>query len=104
MVSLALNGFLDKVEIIKLLKHLLESILDLIHKDGNKPIVDEITENVAILYNKDIIDDVDLDDDELTIDNENVSEVIKTLAIMKAKDYNSLTSKSVFKFMDLSEL
>ena len=104
LVNLSLNGFLDKVEIIKLLKHLLESILYLIHRDGNKPIVDEITENVAILYNKDIIDNIDLDDDELTIDNDNVSEVIKTLAIMKAKDYNSLTSKSVFKFMDLSEL
>lgn len=104
LVSLSLNGFLDKVEIIKLLKHLLVSILDLIHKDDNKPIVDEITENVAILYNKDIIDNVDLDDDELTIDNDNISEVIKTIAIMKAKDYKSLTSKSVFKFMDLSEL
>jgi len=104
LVNLSLNGFLDKVEIIKLLKHLLESILDLIHKDGNKPIVDEITENVAILYNTDIMNDVDLDDDELTIDNDNVSEVIKTIAIMKAKDYKSLTSKSVFKFMDLSEL
>ncbi len=106
LVNLSLNGFLDKVEIIKLLKHLLESILYLIHKDGNKPIVDEITENVAILYNKDIIDDddIDLDDYELTIDNDNVSEVIKTIAIMKAKDYESLTSKSVFKFMDLSEL
>jgi len=104
LVNLALNGFLDKVEIVKLLKHLLSNILNLINKDGNKPIIDEITENVAVLYNMEILDETDLEDEELTIDNDTVVEVIKTISIMKAKDYKSLTNKSVFKFMDLSEL
>ncbi len=108
LVSLAQIGFLDKAEIIKLNVHLLNMIFDLIHKDGMKSIVDEITENIAILYNKEIIDSFEeddlLDDDEYTIDNENIKELVARLAIMKAKDYKSLTSKSVFKFMDLSEL
>lgn len=104
LVNLAHNKFLDKVEIIKLNKHLLSSILDLIHKEGNKPIIDEITENVAILYDKEIIDSINLDDDELTIDNDNIVEVVTKISLMKVKDYKSLTNKSVFKFMDLFEM
>jgi len=57
-----------------------------------------------VLYNMEILDDTDLEDEELTIDNDTVVDVIKTISIMKAKDYKSLTNKSVFKFMDLSEL
>jgi hypothetical protein len=82
-------------------------ILDLINKDGMKNIVDEITENIAILYNKEIIDAFEeddlLDDDEYTIDNDNITEVVSRLSVMKAKDFKSLTNKSVFKFQDLSE-
>ena len=107
LVSLAQIGFLDKSEIIKLNVHLLNMILDLINKDGMKNIVDEITENIAILYNKEIIDAFEeddlLDDDEYTIDNDNIIEVVSRLSVMKAKDFKSLTNKSVFKFQDLSE-
>jgi hypothetical protein len=107
LVSLSLNGFLDKTEIIKLLVNLLNMVLDLINKDGNKNIVDEITENIVILYNKELIsyfEDNDLlDDDEYTINNDNIVEVVNKLSLMKSKDFKSLTNKSVFKFMDLCE-
>lgn len=107
LVSLAQIGFLDKAEIIKLNVHLLNMILDFINKDGMKNIVDEITENLAILYNKEIIDSFEeddlLDDDDYTIDNDNITEVVSRLSIMKTKDFKSLTNKTVFKFQDLSE-
>ena len=41
--------------------------------------------------------------DKNTIDNDNITEVVSRLSVMKAKDFKSLTNKSVFKFQDLSE-
>ena len=57
--------------------------------------VDELTENVGILFNKDILDE--------TRDKE-IFDAVNCLAQKKAKDYPSLSNKAIFKYMDMIDL
>ena len=60
-------------------------------------------ENISILYRKDLY----TDDSELEyerIDGQSIYEIIVKLANSKAKDYKSLTNKSIFKLMDLLDM
>jgi hypothetical protein len=70
--------------------------------------VDEIAENIAILFNKEIIKTVEEDvgyDKKLYIINKlTIVELITVFAKSKAKDYRSLSNKSIFKCMDLVEM
>ena len=95
-VNLALNGFIPKEKIIQMLNDILTTILDFIDIDNKKNEVDELTEIVAILYNKTIMDS--------TEDNEDITDKIEWLAQKKAKDCPSLSNKSIFKYMDLVEM
>jgi hypothetical protein len=79
-----------------------------IHQPNKKFEVDEITENIAILFNKDIIrsveDNDDYDEDAYIIDGLSIMELITVFAKSKAKDYKSLSNKAIFKCMDLVEM
>jgi hypothetical protein len=68
--------------------------------DNKKNEVDELTENIALLYKKDLYDAVKYE----PIDGMTIPELISKLACSKVKDYKSLTNKAVFKFMDLIEM
>lgn len=102
-VNLALNNVIPKNTVVLILVELLKNIVEKINETGNKEIVDELTENVIILYNKNILnsDDIDEDDDEYLIYDENITDVLTKLSEAKVKNYKSLTSKSIFKYMDL---
>jgi len=66
--------------------------------------VDELAENVALLYNKDIFEN---DDGELNYEQINgltISEIIEKIANSNVKEYPSLTKKTIFKFMDLVDI
>jgi hypothetical protein len=108
LVNLAKHGFIKNIDNIKLLKKLIENVLSMINEVNKKNEVDEITENIAILYNKEIIDEIeedsDYEDDEFEIDNKTITEIIIMLAKSKSKDYQSLSNKSIFKYMDLVEM
>lgn len=95
-VNLAINGFIEKEKIIKMLRDILGTILDFIHIANKKNEVDELTEIIAILYNKNIVDGSEETDD--------ITDIIELLAQKKAKDCPSLSNKSVFKYMDLVEM
>jgi len=101
-INLMNNDIISKDKIINITKNLLNQINDYISKDNKKNEVDELTENVAILYKKKIfmLDDIDYD-----LNNGiNVNEFIYKLAHSKTKNYLSLTNKSIFKFMDLIDM
>ena len=100
-VNLSKNGLVPKENIAKVLVELLKKILQKIEEPNNKNEVDELVENIVILYNRDILDDINEDDDEYMFDDENITDVIERLANSKAKDYKSLSNKTIFKFMDL---
>jgi hypothetical protein len=96
-VNLMLNGIITKEKIIELTCRLLSEVLKLIKEENKKSVVDEITENISLLYNKDIFEKVRVND-ELFVD------IINKLSLCKVKTYPSLSNKSIFKYMDLNEL
>jgi CRISPR/Cas system-associated protein endoribonuclease Cas2 len=107
-VNLASNGFLEKKLVVMNLKDLLELVMSMINQTEKKNEVDEITENVAILYKKDLIDavldDPDCDEEEYEVSGDSIADTVTILARSKAKDFKSLSNKSIFKYMDLVEM
>jgi hypothetical protein len=107
-VYLSLNGCLSKNTVYENLILLLKMMARYIHEPNKKFEVDEITENIAILFNKDILrfveDSDDYDEDLYIIDGLNNIELITVFAKSKAKDYKSLSNKAIFKCMDLVEM
>jgi hypothetical protein len=103
LVNLANNGFIEKIGVFNILKQLLQMILIMITQPDKKNEVDELTENIAILFSKEIIDGFVVNE-EHCIDGNNVNAVITNLAKCKVKDYPSLSNKSIFKCMDLVEI
>jgi hypothetical protein len=107
-MNLAINGFVPKNSVITILKDLLEIVMGMINQTDKKNEVDEITENIAILYKKDVIDAVlshpDIDEEDYEISGDSIADTVTILARSKAKDFKSLSNKSIFKFMDLVEM
>ena len=107
-VYLSLNGLIPRLSIYELLVSLLRTMAEFINQPDKKFEVDEIAENMAILFNKDIIkaveDTEDYDEDLYIINGLTLIELITVFAKSKAKDYKSLSNKSIFKCMDLVEM
>jgi hypothetical protein len=109
LTNLGENGFITKDKLVEILKNLLQIVCNLIELMDKKNEVDELTENIAILFNKDLIEEVlednDSDDeDKFNIMDKTIIETVNNLAKAKAKDYPSLSNKSIFKYMDLVEM
>lgn len=106
-LNLALNGFISKEGVIKMLKDILTSIMNMITSPDKKNEVDELTEIVGILFNKEMIDEVDDDADkpeDYYVLDQSILDTVSSLAQKKAKDYPSLSNKAIFKYMDLVEM
>jgi hypothetical protein len=101
LVNLAGNGFIAKRELMSILTHLLEMVYTMISMDNRKNEVDELTENVALLFDKELIESFD---QEYTISGKTLMQIVEGLATSKSKDYLSLSNKAIFKYMDLVEL
>ena len=96
-VNLCNNNILSKDRLVSLVHGMLVQIFCFIKEDSKKCEVDELTENIAILYNKSFM----ASSSEYLIDDMTIEESIHRLAGCKAKDYPSLSNKSIFKYMDL---
>ena len=106
-LNLALNNFIKKEDIVSTLRDILTSIMNMINIPDKKNEVDELTEIVAILFNKEMIDDVDDDADDSEdyyVLDQSILDTVSNLAQRKAKDYPSLSNKAIFKYMDLVEM
>ena len=99
-MNLMNNNIVTKEKIVDITRNLLSQLHTNISLDNKKNEVDELTENIALLYKKDLYDAVKYE----PIDGMTINELISKLACSKAKDYKSLTNKAVFKFMDLIEM
>ena len=102
-INLMYNGIIPKTKIILITRNLLSQIYRFINQEDKRNVVDELTENIAILYKKDIFENEDELRDYL-IDNLTINQVIEKIANSKVKDYKSLTNKSLFKFMDMIDM
>lgn len=106
--NLALNGFIQKKDIVNILKTILVSIMNMIKMKDKKNEVDELTEIVGILFDKSMIEEVyneldDIEDDYIVLD-QSILEIVNALAQKKVKDHPSLSNKAIFKYMDLVEM
>ena len=97
-VNLSINGVITRAKLIELTCNLLSKVIDFIVTENKKSEVDEMIENIAILYNKEWFDGAALQNGDLFIS------VIERLARSKAKDIPSLSNKSIFKCMDMIEM
>lgn len=101
-INLMNNGIIDKVKIISITRNLMNQIYNFISEENKKNEVDELTENIALLYKKEMYGKNDVSYEK--IDGLTILQVIEKLAHSKVKDYKSLTNKTVFKFMDMIEM
>ena len=103
-VNLMINGIIKKERILAFIKNLLLQVKTFISKENKKNEVDELTENISILYKKELFNDEDFENVELEINGLKINDFIEVLANSKIKNYLSLTNKSLFKFMDMIEM
>ena len=99
-INLMKNEIINKDKIVQLLKTLLLQISEFIIIPNKKNEVDELIENVALLYQKDLFD-CDSKADNLLINDMSITEFINKLAHSKIQKDMSLTNKTIFKCMDL---
>ena len=98
-VNLMNNKIITQEQLLNIIVNLITQLLNYIKEDNKKNEVDEITENIAILCTKEI-----MEIDTCKINDMTISENIHTLANSKAKSFPSLSHKSIFKFMDMIEM
>ena len=98
-VNLAAKEIVSQEKLSDLIVQLMTQAYQFIKMENKKSEVDEIVENLCILYNKQLVEDC-----EEEIDGKSISEIIQEFAGCKAKTWPSLTSKSIFKFMDILDM
>ena len=99
-LNLYCNGVFPIEKIEKLLVHIMNKLLSSIQLENKTAEVEEYTENIAILYNHDMEYN-----DKLKLSNRmNIQQVVPFIAKTKNKTYPSLSSKCIFKFMDICEM
>ena len=104
-INLSMNGIIPNTKIISITRNLMAQIYTFISQENKKNEVDELTENIALLFKKDLYGDDDDDDAEYElIEGFTITEIIEKIAHSKVKDYKSLTNKTVFKFMDMIDM
>jgi len=102
-VNLMKNGIISGGDLRSLLCKLMRQVMDCINQQDKKNIVDELTENIALLYSRTLFSE-GTDNSEYMINGESVLDTITKLANSKVKMYPSLSNKSIFKFMDMIEM
>jgi hypothetical protein len=104
-INLSMNGIIPNTKIISITRNLMAQIYTFISQENKKNEVDELTENIALLFKRDLYGDDDDDDVEYElIEGFTITEIIEKIAHSKVKDYKSLTNKTVFKFMDMIDM
>jgi hypothetical protein len=96
------NEIITAHDLKSLLCNLMRQLVDFITEENKKNIVDELTENIALLYNKSLF--LDASEEAYFIEGAPILDSITKLANSKVKMYPSLSNKSIFKFMDMIEM
>ena len=92
ILNLSAHNIIPSSDIENIVVNLLKIVLNLLDSASNKTVIDEITENVSILYNKSFLQ------------NEMITSTINKLALSSVKTHPGLSSKSIFKYMDIVEM
>jgi hypothetical protein len=95
IVNLSKNEIISKKIVIDIIMHLEDLVLNYCDMDDKTNEIEELTENLFILITKSLIELKTQENFDAIIDN------IKKLAQMKTKEHKSLSSRALFKFMDI---
>ena len=100
-VNLMNNNIISKEKIVSIVRIMMSKIYNFINENDKKNEVDKLTENIIILYKKELFDG------SITyelIDGMTINQLVEKFAHSKSKNYLSMTNKSIFKFMDLIDM
>jgi transcriptional/translational regulatory protein YebC/TACO1 len=95
-----INSVISRNKIQEIIQNLLTQIYEFIRMDNKKNEVDELTENLVILYKPDVFKECE---NKLNVNGYSIEDLIEIIANSKVKDYKSLSNKTIFKFMDMLE-
>jgi hypothetical protein len=101
-INLMINQIISKEKIIHIVQILLRQIYDFISVENKKNEVDEITENVVLLFKKELFSKKECETN--VVADMNITQLIEYFANCKVKDFKSLTNKTIFKFMDMIDM
>lgn len=101
-INLMINQIISKEKIIHIVQILLRQIYDFISVEDKKNEVDEITENVVLLFKKELFSKKECENN--VVADMNINQLIEYFANCKVKDFKSLTNKTIFKFMDMIDM
>jgi hypothetical protein len=87
-------------KLVELTYNMILRVMEYIPMADKKSHVDEYTENIAILFNRGEYAKVT----DKMIDGKTIMETIQMLATSKPKTYPGLSSKCIFKYMDLIDM
>jgi len=96
IVHLMKNGVLESAEVLRILRQLMQTVQEYIDTPNKVNEVEEITENIFLLMTT-AKDDFSMDDPEWA----ELVETAKRCSRMKSKEHLSLSSRVVFKYMDI---
>lgn len=102
-INLMNNNVISRDTIIQITRKLVYTIYTYISLEDKKNEVDEMSENIAILYKKELYEP-DEDQRYELIDNLTITQVVEKIATSNVKEYPSITKKTIFKFMDLIDM
>jgi hypothetical protein len=99
-INLSANNLLSHDKLVDLTHKMILRVVEYMPMSDKKAHVDEYTENIAILFNKGEYAKVT----DKFIDGKTIMETIQMLATSKTKTYPGLSSKCIFKYMDLIDM
>ena len=89
---------IEKIEF--LLINIMNKLLESMNQENKTAHVEEYTENIAILYQH----DMEYNESTLLSNGKNIKDTMVFLAQTKNKTFPSLTSKCIFKYMDICDM
>jgi len=100
-VNLMINGIVTKKQIMGLVIQLLNTFDSFIYQENKVNEVNEISENISFLLKKECFTEEDYD---VLENGMGILKYIELIANSKSKNFKSLSTKSIFKFMDMVDM
>lgn len=100
IVNLMKKGVLPKIDVLNLVIRMQENVIAMVDIDDKTYEIDEITENLFILITL-VVNDTDTVEGDFTDMFHRICENTETCSKYKTKDHKSISSRAIFKYMDM---
>lgn len=99
LLNLTKNNIICKNDLFQIIIKLFNDILNMLQDSNKTKIIDEITENITILYDKDLFKDLIIEP--IYEDKQSLYDKFVILSNSTPKEYKGLSLKTKFKYMSL---